>query len=252
MWSRRTARLPLVPAACATPYHRRVAPEPYDADVVELLALVASLEDHAFARCAADAQGAPTAEQRFARSRLAASAVSRRDRVLDRLAALSDDPAAPTAPFDQVLDDLDARTQPTTWTERLLQGYVGYGVCDDLCRLAARGAEPRSQDLVLDVLDGDDHEPAVVALSDACAHDATLASRLALWGRRVAGESLQTVSRLLESRPGLARLAVRGLLATQEGLDAPSDATLELPPAKVLNELTAEHTRRMSRLGLTA
>lgn len=240
-----------------------MVPEPSDtderADAVELLALVATLEDHAFTRFAADAVNAPTAEQRLTRSRLAALAVARRDRVLDRLVELGGDLVGQMARFDRVLDDLDARTQPATWTERLLKGYVGYGISDDFCRLAAWGVDPQSRDLVLDVLDDADHvEPAVAALSDACADDETLASRLALWGRRVVGESLQTVSRLLESQPGLARLAGQGLLATRatDGPDA-SDAAIgdvapELPPSRVLNELTAEHTRRMSTLSLTA
>ncbi|MCL2424574.1 MAG: ferritin-like domain-containing protein [Micrococcales bacterium] len=221
------------------------------ADAVELLALVATLEDHAFVRFAADAVNAPTADQRLTRSRMAALAVVRRDRVLDRLVELGADQAEQVARFDRVLDDFDARTEPKTWAERLLRGYVGCGVSDDLCRLAAWGVDAQSRDLVLDVLDDADHvETAVAALCDACADDAALSSRLALWGRRVVGESLQTVSQLLSSRPGLARLAARGLLASVGTGEGPSQEPQ--PASSVLNQLTAEHTRRMSKLSLTA
>jgi len=239
-----------------------VTPEPRDeerADAVELLALVAALEDHAFVRFAADAVNAPDAHQRLTRSRMAALAVARRDRVLDRLGELDGDPVAQVDRFDRVLDDFDTRTEPATWAERLLRGYVGCGVSDDFCRLAAWGVDAQSRDLVLDVLDDADHvEAAVAALSGACADDAALSSRLALWGRRVVGESLQTVSRLLSSRPGLARVAARGLLAiassgTGDTKARPGDAAPDAPqPASVLNQLTVEHTRRMSKLSLTA
>ncbi|MCL2848457.1 MAG: ferritin-like domain-containing protein [Micrococcales bacterium] len=220
------------------------------ADAVELLALVATLADHAFVRFAADAVNAPTAPERLSRSRLAACSVSRRDRVLDRLADLGGDPVVQIVRFDRVLDDFDARTEPATWAERLLRGYVGCAVSEDFCRLAAWGVDVDSRDLVLDVLDDADHvEASVMALCEACADDPALASRLALWGRRVVGESLQTVSRLLAAYPALGRLAARGMSALREVPDGAEDVQ---PASKVLNELTAEHTRRMSKLSLTA
>jgi hypothetical protein len=259
------------------------APAPDEvADAVELLGLVAQLEDSAFARLAADAANAPEAADRLILSRFAAQAVDRRDRVLARVAELGADPAAAIARFDRVLDDLDARTQPSTWWERLLKGYVGSGVSDDFCRLAAQGLDPASRDLVLDVLDDAAHaELSVRAISGACETDEALNARLALWGRRVVGESLQIVQRLLVSRPGLARLSAHGMLmrrampALDEAGEAvstvapaavepagsvvagsdpavPSTAPASPAPGKVLNELTAKHTRRMSRLKLTA
>lgn len=229
------------------------------ADAVELLGLVAQLEDSAFARLAADAANAPEAADRLTLSRFAAQAVERRDRVLARVAELGADPAVAIARFDAVLDDFDARTQPSTWWERLLKGYVGSGVSDDFCRLAAQGLDPISRDLVLEVLDDAAHgELSVRALAGACEADEALTARLALWGRRVVGESLQIVQRLLVSRPGLARLSARAVPGTADEHapaateDAPALAAPSPAPGKVLNELTAEHTRRMSRLKLTA
>lgn len=224
------------------------------ADAIELLALVATLEDHAFSRLAADAVSAPGSVQRLELSRMAALAVDRRDRVLARLAELGGDPAAEVARFDRVLDDLDARTEPHTFWERLLRGYVGFGVSDDFCRLAAWGLDPTSRDLVLDVLDDEKHtELSVTALSDACQDDEALSSRLALWGRRVVGESLQIVSKMLTSRPGLARLAARGLLSSRDATEStPPTSVPPTAPSQVLNKLTAEHSRRMSKLRLTA
>ncbi|MBU4337540.1 MAG: ferritin-like domain-containing protein [Actinobacteria bacterium] len=236
-----------------TPQHASVT------DTVELLGLVAQLEDSAFDRHAADAANAPDAEGRLLHSRFAAQAVERRDRVLSRVTELGGDPVAAIAPYDTVLDDFDVRTQPSTWWERLLKGYVGAGVSDDFCRLAARNLDPVSRALVLDVLDdAAQAELSVRSLENACAQDEVLTARLALWGRRVVGESLQIVQRLLVNHPGLARLMTHAEhqepAAENDGQSAPPvvDAAAPAAPGKVLNELTAQHTRRMSRLKFTA
>jgi len=232
------------------------------ADSVELLGLVAHLEQVAFVRLAGDSAIAPTVEQRLALSRFAAAAVERRDRVLARIVELGGDPEAALAQFDDVLVDFDARTQPSTWWERLLKAYVGYGVADDFCRLAADGLDEDSRALVLDVLDDASHaDLAVTALDAAGSDDGVLTSRLALWGRRLVGEALGVVQGLLTQRPALARLVATSDDTPDRG-SAPNRATGERndtvatggganPPAKVFGELTAQHTRRMSRLGLT-
>ncbi|WP_081861663.1 ferritin-like fold-containing protein [Cellulomonas sp. HZM] len=238
------------------------------ADVVELLGLVAQLEHTAFVRLASDSAIAPSVEQRLALSRFAAAAVERRDRVLARIAELGADPEAALGRFDAVLDDFDARTQPATWWERLLKAYVGYGVADDFCRLAADALDERSREIVLEVLDDASHaDLAVTELDAAGADDGVLTSRLALWGRRLVGEALGVVQSLLTQRPGIARLVARsgevraGADAGQDGADVVLAAQPAVAsrgsdpanvPAKVFGELTAQHTRRMSRLGLTA
>lgn len=75
-------------------------------------------------------------------------------------------------------------------------------------------------------------------VADAAAADPVLASRLALWGRRIVGEGLTVVQALIE-RPGIARL-----------LDTDPDQGHD--QAWVFSRLTAEHTRRMGRLDLAA
>ena len=241
------------------PAYAPAAPAPLEVrDAIDLLALVAQLEHTAFARMAADSALAPTLEQRLELSRLAADAVSRRDRVLARVQELGGDPVTALRQYDDVLDEFDARTQPSTWWERLLKVYVGYGVADDFCRLAAEALDPTSRELVLAVLDDASHaELAVAELDAAGSQDGALSSRLALWGRRIVGEALSVVQGLLSQRPPLARLVQRAQQARTQSTnpDAPAPADAAPAPvegAKVFGELTAQHTRRMSRLGLTA
>ncbi|GEA80189.1 ferritin-like fold-containing protein [Cellulomonas uda] len=248
---------PTPPAGPSSSSARSSAPAS-TADAVELLGLVAQLEHTAFVRLAGDCALAPDVEQRLALSRFAAAAVERRDRVLARVAELGADPAASMRQFDDVLTEFDERTQPSSWWERLLKAYVGYGVADDFCRIAAQGLDERSRAVVLEVLDDASHaELAVAELDAAGSGDGVLSSRLALWGRRLVGEALGTVQRLITQRPALERL-VAAAAAEPDG--APSDGgnasaagtTTPNAPAKVFGELTAQHTRRMSRLGLTA
>ena len=120
--------------------------------------------------------------------------------------------------YDDVLDDFDARTQPGSWWERLLKAYVGYGVADDFCRLAAEGLDAGSRAVVLEVLDDASHaELAVAELDAAGSADGVLTARLALWGRRLVGEALGVVQRLLVQRPALVRLVALGSAGRQPG-----------------------------------
>lgn len=213
------------------------------ADAIELLGLVAQLQLEAFTRSAEDSAVAPSLGERIALSRFAAAAVARRDRVIDRIAALGGDPLAAMGCFDHVLDDFDLRTSPSTWWERLLTSYVGYGVADDFCRIAAARLDETSRALVLDVLEDHSHaDLAVAEIAAAGAGDDVLVARLALWGRRLGGEALGVVQALLGSRPALLRIA-----AGTDGYVEAGEAS-----GKLFGELTAEHTRRMGRLGLTA
>jgi tRNA-(MS[2]IO[6]A)-hydroxylase (MiaE)-like len=218
-------------------------------DVLTLLGLVAHLELSAFTRLAADSALAPTVDQRLRLMRFSAGAVGRLERILERITALGGSPEAELERFARVLDDFDARTTPGSWWERMLKAYVGYGVADDFCKAAASGLDEETRDLVMEVLDGASHaELTVATLASAAAGDDVLTSRLALWGRRLVGEALGVVQRLLVTEPALARLALDVPDAGEAGRSAAgSEAT-----ARLFGQLTAEHTRRMARLGLTA
>jgi hypothetical protein len=136
---------------------------------------------------------------------------------------------------------------------------VADGVSDDFCRIAAAAVDPESRVLLEEVLDDAAHANlAVGELEAAGAQDEVLVSRLALWGRRLVGEALGVVQQAMSAHPGLGRLVTRrgAEAAAQAESPEPAAAATEAEdpaaPAKLFGELTAEHTRRMSRLGLTA
>lgn len=226
-------------------------------DVLALLGLVAHLELVAFTRLAADSALAPTIDQRLRLVRFSAGAVARLERIFERIEELDGSPDVELQRYSCVLDDFDARTTPGSWWERLLKAHVGYGVADDFCKAAAAGLDERTRDLVMDVLDGASHaELTVETLSGAAAGDDVLTSRLALWGRRLVGEALGVVQTLLVTQPALARLALEGAEpaadASAGGTAPTEDERVAEVTAKLFGRLTAEHTRRMGRLGLTA
>jgi len=125
-------------------------------------------------------------------------------------------------------------------------------VADDFCKSAASGLDEATCALVNEVLDGASHADLVVAdLAAATAADDTLTSRLALWGRRMVGEALGVVQSLIQAQPGLGRLLAGA--AVQDGSsDADADDPQADAVARLFGRLTAEHTHRMARLGLTA
>lgn len=206
-----------------------------------VLGLLVNSELAAFSRLADDAAAAPGVADRLELCRLGGVAARRLERLSERIRELGAEPADVVAPFLGTYTDFDARTPARTWWERLLKTYVGFGVEDDVARLLADGLDGPTRALVVDVLDDDGHAALVVGrVREATAADPVLGSRLALWGRRLVGEALGVVQRLLAEHAELRALA--------EGA-VPGDGALQ---QRLFALLTAEHTRRMDRLGLTA
>jgi hypothetical protein len=206
-----------------------------------VLGIVAQNRLAAFSRIAADAAAAPDLPHRVDLSHAAANTLVGLDRVTDRIRDLGGDPITEMSAFSGLLGVFDARTEPATFWERLVKGYVGYGVSDDFCRELASLIDPETDELVREVLGSTDYTDIVLqSLSTVITADPKLASRLALWGRRLIGEALRVVQEVLLVNPDL-----------DEVLRATSDGA-ETGFAHVLPRLTSEHARRMSRLGLAA
>ncbi|TRW44319.1 ferritin-like fold-containing protein [Georgenia yuyongxinii] len=209
------------------------------AAVADLLGLYSSIQLAAFTRLAKDAQHAPDLPGQVTISRMAAGELAHLDE-LERLAReLGADFYDTTARFADLLGDLDRRTAPGDWWERLMKTYVAYGMLADLQRALSADLDKTLRAVVEEILADNGYADYVVAtVGPVAAGDPQLKARLALWGRRVVGEALGIVQRALDEHPGL-------LGALPEGGEA--DAA-----GRVRNQLTSGHARRMDRLGLTA
>lgn len=136
-------------------------------------------------------------------------------------------------PFAPTIEAFRARTEGADWAEVLMKAYVVSGILDD-CFVQLAGGLPGSYpEKMAELLGGDDVSDGLAAILTAeIDANPQLASRLALWGRRLVGDTLL-----------LARTAA----------DIPEDTVTEderLEPA--FADLVADHTRRMDALGLTA
>ncbi|ACZ29813.1 hypothetical protein Xcel_0775 [Xylanimonas cellulosilytica DSM 15894] len=220
---------------------------PEDAPLLELAGLAAYVRLGLFGLVGAHTLGAPDLEAAHRMMTVAVRVGEQQQKLLAIGAERGVEPVELMRPFLGVLDSFDARTVQSTWWEGLLKGIVGHGVSSDLCRLLARGLPDDDEAAVVGAMtyEADESDRVTSVVRAATDADPRLGSRLALWGRRVVGESLSLCQELLATRPGLAELARRAAAAS--GGDAPVDAV-----AWAMSELTAEHTRRMDRMGLAA
>ncbi|MDO5034566.1 MAG: ferritin-like fold-containing protein [Actinomycetaceae bacterium] len=136
------------------------------------------------------------------------------------------DIAEAMAPYEGMLDEIDARLRPTTWWERLTKTYVAMGIFTDALRetALAHGAN----DYAKDVHDFGHGDWVRKRLEPEVAGDKQLEARLSLWTRRVGGEALSLVRAFYFTHPEVLQ-------------DADSDAVMERISAAHKERLAAVH-----------
>jgi hypothetical protein len=174
--------------------------------------------------------GAPTLSGRLVTGVLATTALERHRAIVAEITRSGHEPADLMAPHRDAIDRFLERTSGADWYESMLTGYVTAGILNDLFANLLRSLPNDVQQRLRSVFDARE-EPAVVEeLTARIDEDPVVASRLAMWGRRLVGDTL---------------LVARSALASHAREDQE-----RLEP--VWTELIAAHTRRMDALGLTA
>lgn len=136
-------------------------------------------------------------------------------------------------PFAAGIDAYSAMVRGANWNESLTSLYLTAGLLDDFFTFLAAGLANGNGPKMVQIHGlGSQREEIAQILSRAIGADERLGSQLAMWGRRVVGDTLL-----------VARSAIH-----QSG-NAVSD---ELRIEPVFTEVIAAHTRRMDALGLTA
>jgi len=206
--------------------------------VADLLGVLAYAELTAFDRLAEDARLAPTLAGRAALARMAAAEIGHHVRLAERMTELGVDPAEAMAPFVSALDAFHEGTRPKTWLEGLVKAYVGDGLATDFYREIAAFLPDPDRALVLDVLADTGHAGfAVREVRAAIVADRRVAGRLALWGRRLVGEAITQSQAVIAEHDRLAELIMTGM-GDLSGV------------ARLIERITAAHTKRMKALGL--
>lgn len=169
------------------------------------LGLAAYTLSVAAVRYGSDAAAAPSVRERMtllrqARERL--GAWESLEGLCERNGVGADLEAA-SAPFLGGVEDLAGRLQPADWPERLTQTYLMLGLLADFARAGVAGLASPLREQVAGILVDDAEARTAGVLAAHMDGDAQLAARLGLWGRRVVGEEMGALMRLVAQVPGL-------------------------------------------------
>ncbi|MCL2544130.1 MAG: ferritin-like domain-containing protein [Microbacteriaceae bacterium] len=203
-------------------------------DLRPFLGLSASVQLSAFERLSALVADAPGYAAKEAIGQAAAHALTRHERLVSELRRFDLDPDTELREHLPRVAALDAATAGHDWPERVLSAHIVGGLLDDFFAELAQGVPSdgiRELPAVFAV-DPADRRMLEALLAERIDADAVLASRLAMWGRRLVGDTL-LLSRSI--------LRLTGDVEVDDAHTAPLYA-----------DIIAAHTRRMDALGLTA
>jgi len=176
---------------------------------------------------------APSADAKHVLGRVAALSLEKHRALTAEIEKIGLEPGAVMQPFAPSMDAFRASTLGTDWFEALVTSHITAGFLDEFFVRLAGGLPADVTARVTAALQANAGAPEVAGLlREAIDENPKLASRLALWGRRLLGDTM---------------LVARGSLVASTN-SASDEARIE----PVFTELVAAHTRRMDALGLTA
>ena len=169
-----------------------------DADVIGLLAFSALA---IMTRLAKDGDQAPSIEAHITHARMSARAFGLFEQLEVWSAHRGVDLEAAAGQYSGLYDDLDARTRPSTWSERSVKTFVTVGISGDmLLRISQLHGLFQDRE---EMWPFEQEQWVREHLAPQIEEDPQLAARLSLWSRRVAGEVLGLVRATLFTHPDL-------------------------------------------------
>ena len=176
---------------------------------------------------------APTTDAKATLSEVASLSLAKYHGLTEQIERHGADPATVMEPFVKEIDGFQRLTQGHDWYESVTTCYLSAGFLNDFFIRLAAGLTNAASAQIVAVLEADSGEALLVKeLLAATEANPRLAARLALWGRRLVGDTM---------------LIARWTLRPTANHDS-DEARIE----PVFTELIASHTRRMDALGLTA
>lgn len=174
----------------------------------------------------------PELAQKESLSRAAGAALDKHEALVALIRERGDDPTSLMLPFREPLDAFRRATHGVRPQETMLSVHITAGMLDDFyLALASSYGEPGRR--VARILRADDDRQAIVDIIGATIEsDPEWKSLLALWGRRLVGDTLLIARAAL--RPTTLRIAD------------------EQKVEPVFTELMSAHSKRMDAMGLAA
>ncbi len=202
-------------------------------DVIAFLGQAAYVQLTIFENLSRAVATAPTTEAKSLLSVVAGRALDKHHGLTAEISKRGEMPGQVMDPFTARVDDFQRHTGGSDWLELLVTCYVTAGFLDDFFAKLAVGLPADIGPRMAKLIGGpSDDEVLTRQILQAIDANPRLASRLAMWGRRLVGDTM---------------LVARGALALSPNHDN-DEARIE----PVFTELIAAHTRRMDALGLTA
>lgn len=201
--------------------------------IMPFLGLTAYLQLELYEAATRAVSGAPDLKSKDVLARVAGETLSKHQRLTAEVRRRGHEPYVVMEPFAKTIDDYVSRIETADWHQHVLSIYLVGGLFDDFFASLATGMKDHYRNEAIALLrEHEGRDEVKQLLEEALAEDEKLGSWLALWGRRLVGDTL---------------LMTRVVLLLSEHRDF--DAT-EVSP--VIDELIADHIRRMDGLGLTA
>ena len=201
--------------------------------VLPFLGMTAYLRLELYEAAARAVSGAPSLRAKDVMSSVAGIALAKQQRITTEIRRRELDPAELMTPYAPVIDAYFERIGTPDWHQHVLSLYLVSGLFDGFFAALAEGlGDPYRKEVVAVLLEDSGRSEVRDLLASEIVSDPALTNRLALWGRRLVGDTL---------------LVTRHVLSLSEGR---AFVASEVEP--VMTELIADHIRRMDGLGLTA
>lgn len=174
----------------------------------------------------------PELAQKESLSKAAGAALRKHEELVGVIRERGDDPTALMLPFREPLDAFRRATHGVRPQETMLSVHITAGMLDDFYLTLASSYGDTGRRVARILGSDDDRQAIVEIIGETIASDIEWKSLLAMWGRRLVGDTLL-----------IARAALR-----------PSELRLadEEKVEPVFTELMAAHSRRMDAMGLAA
>ncbi len=207
--------------------------------VNELFALLAYAEIAAFYRLTDEARMAPDLRGRISMASVAAAEMGHYELLRDALERRGVDAVSAMSKYVSALENYHRLTTPSTWLEALVKTYVADALASELYLEIAGGLPDECVDVVREALSETGHSQFVVAqVRAAVTTSSKQRSRLALWARRLFGETITQAQYLLADHDELVDLVVYG-----------TDGLAQV--GGFFDRLQETHDKRMEELGLS-
>lgn len=201
--------------------------------LTEFLGRSAYIELTLFENLSRAISNAPTVAAKASIGRAAEITLGRHRALVAEITRAGGTAAEVMEPYTKVVDEFERVTHGADWFETVVTCYLTTGFLDDFFARLAAGLSGDTADRIGAIFRGESGEALLAEqISLAIDENPRLASRLAMWGRRLVGDTM---------------LVSRSSLVYSENHKS-DEARIE----PVFTELIAAHTRRMDALGLTA